>query len=119
MKKEKKQPRNVVGEIQAMLKKAVNTSVPMIIDTPPETMAPQAQVMSKEDLDSYNFEMLHSCDCNICPISKAKESVRFNKAVNAFRHAGFPANSYTHIAYYQIPSNGNEMLKKYRYVLLW
>lgn len=119
MKRDKQQQRNVAGEIQSMLKKAINTKVPMIVDTPPTTMMPQTIVLTKEHLDLYNFEMVNSSECNISLISKARDSVRFNKAVNAFRQAGYPANSYTHIGYYQIPANENETLKKYRYLLLW
>lgn len=119
MRREKKQQRNVTGEIQSMLKKAINTHVPVIVDTPPTSMSPESIHLSKEELDLYNFEMANSSECNISLISKAKESVRFNKAVNAFRQAGVPANSYTHIGYYQIPSTEEDKTKKYRYLLLW
>lgn len=119
MKKIKKQSRNVAGEIQSMLKKALNTHVPVITDTPPSSMAPKTVHLTQEALDLYNFEMQKSTDCNITLISKARDSVRFNKAVNAFRQAGIPANSYSHIGYYQIPTAENESIKKYRYMLLW
>lgn len=119
MRREKKQQRNVAGEIQSMLKKALNTEVPIIIDTPPCSMSPKTIQLTKEALDLYNFEMVNSADCNISLISKARDSVRFNKAVNAFRQAGIPANSYTHIGYYQIPATEEDTQKKYRYILLW
>ncbi|MEG1586643.1 MAG: hypothetical protein RR346_07195 [Bacteroidales bacterium] len=119
MRREKKQQRNVAGEIQSMLKKALNTQIPVIIDTPPSAMNPKTVHLSKEAFDSYNFEMVNSADCNISPISKARDSVRFNKAVNAFRQAGIPANSYTHIGYYQIPTTEEDTSKRYRYMLLW
>lgn len=119
MRREKKQQRNFAGEIQSMLKKALNTHVPVIIDTPPTPMIPKTVHLTQEAFELYNFEMLNSSECNISLISKARESVRFNKAVNAFRQAGIPANAYSHIGYYQVPGTEDEKIKKYRYILLW
>lgn len=119
MKREKKQPRNFAGEIQSMLKKALNTHVPVIVDTPPSPMVPKTVHLTHEAYESYHFEMSNSADCNLSEISKARESVRFNKAVNAFRQAGVQANSYSHIGYYQIPGTEEDTIKKYRYILLW
>lgn len=119
VKKTTKQMQNVAGTMQSMLKKAINTHVPMITDTPPSTMSPKTVHLTPETFDLYNFEMQKSEECNMTLISKSRDHLRFNKAVNAFRQAGIPANSYSHIAYYQIPATENEKLRQYRYMLLW
>ena len=119
MRREKRQPRNYVSEIQSMLKKAVNTQVPMLLDTPPNRMTPQLIQLTTEDMSLYQSEMSASGECNVSLISKARDSVRFNRAVNAFRQAGIPANSYSHIGYYQIPNTQEDQPKQYRYMLLW
>ncbi len=119
MRREKKHARNYVTEIQSMLKKAVNTQVPMLVDTPPNRMDPQMIRLTTEDMSLYQSEMSISKECNISLISKSRDSARFNRAVNAFRQAGIPANSYSHIGYYQIPSNEENQPKQYRYILLW
>lgn len=124
VKRNKKQNKDVSREIQVMLKRAVNTHVPVIIDTPPVCMNPKMIHLTQDELDLYNFEMINSNDKNITPIAQAKDNIRFNRAVNAFRQAGIPANTYTHIGYYQIPQEEDESeekakTKKYRYILLW
>ncbi|MEG1616882.1 MAG: hypothetical protein RR202_08560 [Bacteroidales bacterium] len=116
----RKQGKDVSRELQVMLKRAVNTKVPVIVDTPPSVMVPKAVHLSQEELDLYNFEMVKSANMNITPIPQARESVRFNKALNAFRQAGVQANTYTHIGYYQIPKEDeDDRVKQYRYMLLW
>ncbi len=118
--KNKRQVKDASREIHTMLKRAINTKVPVIIDTPPTAMNPQLVHLSEEDLDMYNFEILNSTDKNITPIAQAKNNIRFNRAVNAFRQAGIAANTYSHIGYYQIPqSEDDNSAKQYKYILLW
>ena len=83
-------------------------------------MNPQLVHLSEEDLDMYNFEILNSTDKNITPIAQAKNNIRFNRAVNAFRQAGIAANTYSHIGYYQIPQREDDnSAKQYKCILLW
>lgn len=118
-KNRKKQQRDVGRELQVMLKRSLNTKVPIIIDTPPQAMVPKTVHLTADELEQYNFEMLNCTDMNLTPIGQARENIRFNRAINAFRQAGVAANTYTHIGYYQVPSEAEEEVKKYKYFLLW
>lgn len=122
--------RDVGHEIEVMLKRSLNTKLPVIVDAPPTLMKPKHIDFNQEELELYNFELVESLDKNIMPIARAKENIRLNKAVNAFMQAGIPANTYTHIGYYQIPNINEKFssdkdettynaVKKYRYFLLW
>ena len=119
VKRNKKQIKDASREIHVMLKRAVNTKVPVILDSIENTMNPELIHLTEEDLDQYSFEILNSSEKNISSISDAKNHVRLNRAVNAFRKAGIAANTYSHIGYYQVPLNEEKENdgKKYRYML--
>ena len=57
--KKKRQVKDVSREIQSMLKRAINTRIPVIIDTPPNTLAPELIHLTSEELDLYNFEIIN------------------------------------------------------------